>query len=183
MNNNTTAIDVERRQISAEGIFSENLSVHRLTEGASIRPRSDFHQRKSLRVNDFHPAKPDGTCDRNPHSSNERGISLALCQLPKLLKVDGHDLSPYHFLDRFLALQRSPQKFCHCSKFGRQRRWRRKSALSAKSELWSRIFGIFARKTKLPVLAVAEFALTQTLLLCGLADNAPHRSARRSPTP
>jgi hypothetical protein len=148
MNNNTTAIDVERRQISAEGIFSENLSVHRLTEGASIRPRSDFHQRKSLRVNDFHPAKPDGTCDRNPHSSNERGISLALCQLPKLLKVDGHDLSPYHFLDRFLALQRSPQKFCHCSNHDLMKLRPLKSALSAKSELSSHTCGISARKTK-----------------------------------
>jgi hypothetical protein len=29
-----------------------------------------------------------------------------LCQLPKLLKVDGHGLSPYHFLDSFLALGR-----------------------------------------------------------------------------
>jgi hypothetical protein len=42
-----------------------------------------------------------------------------------------------------------------------------KSALSAKSELSSRIFGTFARKTKLPVLAVAELAATQTLPLCG----------------
>jgi hypothetical protein len=42
-----------------------------------------------------------------------------------------------------------------------------KSALSAKSELSSRIFGIFVRKTKRPASAVAEFAATQTSLLCG----------------
>jgi hypothetical protein len=52
-----------------------------------------------------------------------------------------------------------------------------KSALSAKSEGSSRIFGIFARKTKRPASAVAELAATQTLLPYGLADNAPHRSA------
>jgi hypothetical protein len=42
-----------------------------------------------------------------------------------------------------------------------------KSALNAKSESSSRIFGIFARKTKRPASAVAEFAATQTLPLCG----------------
>jgi hypothetical protein len=93
MNNNTTAIDVKRGQVGVESIFPKNLSVHCLTKRASIRPRSDFHQRKPFWVNDFHPTKPDGTGDRNPNTRNQRGISLALRQLPQLLKVDGHLLS------------------------------------------------------------------------------------------
>jgi hypothetical protein len=154
MNDDTTAIDMERRQIGIEGIFAENLSVHRLTKRTSIGSCPDFHQRKSFRVNDFHPAKPDSAGDRDPNSSNERGISLALCQLPKLLKVDGHGLSPYHFLDRFLALLRWSQQFCHCSSHDLMKLRPLKSALSAKSELSSRIFGTFARKTKLLFVAV-----------------------------
>jgi hypothetical protein len=51
---------------------------------------------------------------------------------------------------------------------------RMKSALSAKSELSSRIFGIFARKTKCLASAVFLPAATQTSLLCGLADNGRH---------
>jgi Cu2+-containing amine oxidase len=94
VNDNAATVDVERGQVGVESIFPKNLSVHRLTKRASIRPRSNFHQRKSLWVNDFHPTKPDGAGDRNPNTRNERGISLALCQLPKLLKVDGHLLSP-----------------------------------------------------------------------------------------
>jgi hypothetical protein len=139
---------VKGRQISIEGIFAENLSVHRFAKRTGIRPRPDFHQRKSFRVNDFHPTKPDGAGDRDPNTRHQRGISLPLCQLPKLLKVDGHDLSPYHFLDRFLALQRSPQKFCHCSNHDLMKLRPLKSALSAKSELSSHTCGISARKTK-----------------------------------
>jgi hypothetical protein len=94
VNDDAATVDVERGQVGIESIFSENFSVHRLTKRASIRPRSDFHQRKPFWVNDFHPAKPDSTGDRNPNTRNQRGISLALRQLPKLLKVDGHLLSP-----------------------------------------------------------------------------------------
>jgi hypothetical protein len=94
VNDNAATVDVERGQVGIESIFSENLSVHRFAKRTGIRPRPDFHQRKSLRVNDFHPTKPDGTGDRNPNTRNQRGISLALCQLPKLLKIDGHLLSP-----------------------------------------------------------------------------------------
>jgi hypothetical protein len=94
VNDDATTVDVERGQVGVEGIFAENFSVHRLTKRTGIGSRSNFHKRKPLRINDFHPAKPDGAGDRNPNTRNERGISLPLCQLPQLLKVDGHLLSP-----------------------------------------------------------------------------------------
>jgi hypothetical protein len=78
VNDDAATVDVERGQVGVESIFPKNLSVHRLAKRTGIGSRSDFHQWKPFWVNDFHPAKPDGAGDRNPHSSNERGISLAL---------------------------------------------------------------------------------------------------------